>query len=48
MDEVLEEQKYVIQIIAQMKEIHRENKSVVSTLEFLEDCVSNRMVETDD
>lgn len=42
-DDVLEEQKYFLTIINQLKEMHAENSSVVRSLDFLADCVHNRM-----
>ena len=46
-EEIVQEQKFFLSLIDQMKEIHTDNKSVVSTLDFLKDCVENRMVATD-
>lgn len=42
-NEVTQEQEYVLTILNQMKEMHKDNKSVQSTLEFIEDCIRNRM-----
>ena len=46
-EEVIQEQKFFLSLIDQMKEIHESNKSVTSTLDFLKDCVENRMKEED-
>lgn len=42
-EQVRVEQEYFLSILSQMKQMHSENKSVKSTLEFIEDCVRNRM-----
>lgn len=42
-DAVLSEQKKFIEMINQMKDMHEVNKSVVRALDFLEECVLNRM-----
>lgn len=38
-----EERNTLIEYIKQMQEMHKENKSVVTTLDFLTDLVRNRM-----
>jgi len=47
-DLVLAEQLAFIKMIAQMKEMHTANRPVVTALEFLEECVRNRIVVVED
>lgn len=43
MDEVTQEQTRTLDDIGKLKEMHSGNRPVLSTLEFLEDCIRNRM-----
>lgn len=43
-----EERHTLIEYIKQMQEMHKDNKSVVTTLDFLTDLVRNRMKEKND
>jgi hypothetical protein len=47
LNNVTEEQKAILKMIDQMTSMHDTNKSVVRAMDFLKECIENRMERTE-